>query len=129
MARRPEDFGYVRLWTVSLAGIALISKSNSKKRYLSDDEKAFEQSVGWLAKSACGCPKLKEGWVELEPHFLTRTHPDATNLFKSLLDALVKVEIFKDDKYVGGTVPPIPIYGDANSLMHIWGPPQAPTPS
>jgi hypothetical protein len=121
LPRRPEDLGYVKLWTVSLAGLALISKSNSKKRYLSDNEKAFEESVGWLAKSTCGTPKLTEGWVELEQHFRTRTHPDASNLPKSLLDALVKAQVFKDDKHVGITVPPFPVYGDTNTLMHIWG--------
>lgn len=114
--------GYVLRWTVALGGIQLVSKSNEKTRWVSAKYKAFEESVAWLAASTCGKPALTEGWVILEPHFKTKTHPDASNLPKSLLDALVKAGVFKDDKHLGITVPPFPVYGDDRSLMHIWGP-------
>lgn len=128
LPQTPQEAGYSLLWTVSLAGLRLISKSNEKafnrktgRPYTSQQYLAFERSVAFLAKMTCGQPRLKEGWVVIEPHFLNRVHGDASNHPKSCLDALVKAGVFEDDKYVGVTVPSQPVYGDQNSLIHIWG--------
>lgn len=127
MIYHPSDLGYVKLWAIPVP-YRLLSKSNDKsfnrktgQHFKSARFKAFEQSLAWLAVSVCGRPKLKEGWVVMEPHYAKRDAPDPSNLPKSVLDALVQGGIFEDDDKVGVTVPPHPVYGDFNSVVEIWG--------
>lgn len=122
----PSEAGYVKLWSFVIP-FRLISKSNDKgmarsgRHFKSAKFRAFEESVAFLAVATCKRPLLKEGWVVIEQHAKNRVHIDPSNSPKSVLDALVKACVFSDDKYVGVTVPAIPVFGDENSVVEIWG--------
>lgn len=129
MIRTPQEAGYVLLFSFVIP-FRLISKSNDKganrfgRHFKSARFRAFEESVAWIAVTACKRPKLKEGWVVIEQHAKNKVHIDPSNSPKSVLDALVKGDVFSDDKYVGITVPSIPTFGDENSVVEIWGKPK-----
>jgi Holliday junction resolvase RusA-like endonuclease len=120
----PADYGLVRMFTIKV-DFKLISKSNHKgmSRFLPEKYRHFEEAIAWLGVQACKRPRFASGWVVLRPHFKTKVHQDLANLDKSLLDGLVKGEVFEDDKDVSITVVPA-VYGDFNSTVEIWALPK-----
>lgn len=118
IADNPLAAGLKKLYTIPI-DFKVISKSNSKSRYLPEVYRVFEEAVAWKAIETCGRPKLKSGWVVLRLHYKGKNHIDPTNSFKSLVDGLVKGEVFEDDNEVSGTVVPI-VYGDLHSTVEIW---------
>lgn len=116
----PRDAGMKKLFVVPLPS-PLISKSNEKNggRFLSAKYRVFEESVARMGLSVCRRPMIEVGWIVIRPCFKNRVHIDLTNSFKSCLDGLVKGGVFKDDKYIRGTVTE-PIYGLGNSEAEIW---------
>ena len=118
----PSEYGMVLKFTVPVP-FKVVSKSNSKSKYLPETYRAFEEAVAWKAIEACRRPRFKVGWVVLRLHYKHRNHVDPTNSFKSLVDGLVKGEVFEDDDQVYGTVVPV-VYGDLNSTVEIWSLPK-----
>lgn len=127
MKLTPSEAGLTLKWTLIIP-FRLVSKSNDKSfnrktghHFKAAKFAAFENSVAFLSVATCKRPMLKVAWVCVEPHFKNKAHVDVSNIFKGLLDALKQGGVFEDDKYVGVTVAPIPVYGDENSIVEIWG--------
>lgn len=114
----PSEYGMELMFTIPV-DLKVISKSNSKAKYLPEVYRTFEEGIAWLGAVRCKRPRFKGGWVVLRLHYKDRKHVDPTNSFKSLVDGLVKGLVFEDDDQVYGTVVPI-VYGDLHSTVEIW---------
>jgi Holliday junction resolvase RusA-like endonuclease len=84
----------------------LISKDNEKiynragRFYLSDEFKAFEESIACQAKKQYhDKPLAGDLFVALTASFKTKKHPDTSNLPKSCLDALSGI-VYIDDRQI-----------------------------
>jgi Holliday junction resolvase RusA-like endonuclease len=119
----PKEYGYTLKGSIQVH-LRLMSKSNFKPKgriYLPKRLADFEGAIALLGIAQVGRLKLAEGWLVIRPHFATRIHPDLSNLPKSIMDGLVKGEVFADDKLVAVTVCPAVYERGEHSTLEVWG--------
>lgn len=113
----PSSIGYRFIGRFAITG-RLLSKANSKARYLEPKYRAFEELVAKLAKEKLPQNEYESGWVTIFPAAPDKRHLDPSNTPKSVIDALVKARIFKDDKYIAGAF--FEFIMGRNTYVEVW---------
>lgn len=116
----PKDYGFNFVAEIFL-NIRCISKSNSKARWLEKRFKDFEDLIILTCKkhSHLKTSDKETGFVIIKLSFKGR-RIDLNNSTKSIMDALVKARIFKDDRDVAVTVLPADLGKEDKIIIQIW---------
>lgn len=133
----PLDYGYKLLGDFNIPG-KVVTKSNEKllaaaprfnrrarpgRRLFINSPKviAYENVVAFLAKTTFKhTAGLTRGWIIIQPFFKNHTHPDLSNLPKSIFDAMVNSGVLANDREIASTVLPA-VYGpEERTRIELW---------